>query len=73
MEDVESVEGNADARVAVAANDVNVMADGFEVYIGKRDTADTDQQAFDNKPEAAAVIRNMKAVLDERPQGFRFV
>ncbi|RAW22490.1 hypothetical protein PC110_g21069 [Phytophthora cactorum] len=28
MEDVESVEGNADARVAVAANDVNVMADG---------------------------------------------
>ncbi|KAG3131691.1 hypothetical protein PC128_g26570 [Phytophthora cactorum] len=28
MEDVESVEGNADARVAVEANDVNVMADG---------------------------------------------
>ncbi|KAG6942191.1 hypothetical protein JG688_00018264, partial [Phytophthora aleatoria] len=28
MENVECEEGNADARVAVAANDVNVMADG---------------------------------------------
>ncbi|KAG2816664.1 hypothetical protein PC129_g6921 [Phytophthora cactorum] len=45
----------------------------FEVYVGKHQTEGADQQEFDNKTGAAAVIRNMKAVLVERPQGFLLV
>ncbi|POM69111.1 Hypothetical protein PHPALM_14638 [Phytophthora palmivora] len=45
----------------------------FEVYVGKRDSGDSVKQAFDNKTGAAAVVRNMKALLGERSQGFRLV
>ena len=46
----------------------------FEVYVGKREVADTDEQALDNKTGAAAVVRNMKIVLgDEQPQRYRLV
>jgi Transposase IS4 len=45
----------------------------FEVYVGKRESQDTDQQAFDHKTGAAAVIRNMKIVLEGAPTGFCLV
>ncbi|OWY98377.1 hypothetical protein PHMEG_00030875 [Phytophthora megakarya] len=45
----------------------------FEVYIGKREAADTNKQAMDSKTGAAAVVRNMKVILRDRPKGFRLV
>ncbi|GMF37917.1 unnamed protein product [Phytophthora fragariaefolia] len=43
------------------------------IYVGKREAADTDQQAFNNKTGAAAVIRNLKIVLEDQPPSFRLV
>lgn len=40
----------------------------FEVYVGKRETADSAPQAFDNKTGAAAVVRNQIVMLGALPQ-----
>ncbi|ETO84014.1 hypothetical protein F444_02044 [Phytophthora nicotianae P1976] len=45
----------------------------FEVYVGKRQAQDSAQQVFDHKTGAAAVIRNLKAVLGETYAGFRII
>ncbi|KAE9016795.1 hypothetical protein PR001_g14557 [Phytophthora rubi] len=44
----------------------------FEVYVGARSSEDSKRQPVDNKTGAAAVIRNMKIVL-EHSRGFRLV
>ncbi|GMF28511.1 unnamed protein product [Phytophthora fragariaefolia] len=59
--------GRADIRY------VGSYRDRFEIYVGKREAADTDQQAFNNKTGAAAVIRNLKIVLQDQPPSFRMV
>ncbi|KAG4038660.1 hypothetical protein PC123_g25778 [Phytophthora cactorum] len=60
-------------KLFMVCDSVSACCHRFEVYVGKRQTEDADQQEFDNKTGAAAVIRNMKAVLVERPQGFLLV
>eukprot|EP00644_Phytophthora_capsici_P001232 jgi/Phyca11/105171/e_gw1.10.790.1 len=40
----------------------------FEVYAGKRNAKDGGDSSFDHKTGAAAVVRNLKAVLDAKPR-----
>jgi Transposase IS4 len=45
----------------------------FEIYVGKRELQDSDTTAFDHKTGPAAVIRNLKVVLEGASPGFSLV
>ncbi|ETI33971.1 hypothetical protein F443_19412 [Phytophthora nicotianae P1569] len=60
-------------KMFMTCDAVSAYCHRFEIYVGKRQNHESTSQAFDHKTGAAAVIRNLKAVLDENDSGFRII
>ncbi|ETP28252.1 hypothetical protein F442_22460 [Phytophthora nicotianae P10297] len=60
-------------KMFMTCDAVSAYCHRFEIYVGKRQNHESASQAFDHKTGAAAVIRNLKAVLDENDSGFRII